>query len=56
MAAKYPEKVKEMKELFATEARKYEVLPLDASVATRVAAPRPNITARLQGAAGSPSI
>ena len=45
MAAKYPEKVKEMKELFATEARKYEVLPLDASVATRVAAPRPNITA-----------
>ena len=45
VAAKYPEKVKEMKELFATEARKYEVLPLDASVATRLAAPRPNITA-----------
>ena len=45
VTAKYPEKVKEMKELFATEARKYEVLPLDASVATRLAAPRPNITA-----------
>ena len=45
VAAKYPEKVQEMKELFATEARKYEVLPLDASVATRLAAPRPNITA-----------
>ena len=35
VAAKYPEKVKEMKELFAAEARKYEVLPLDATVATR---------------------
>jgi arylsulfatase len=31
--------------LFATEARKYEVLPLDASAATRIVAPRPNITA-----------
>jgi arylsulfatase len=31
--------------LFLTEAKKYEVLPLDASVATRLAAPRPNITA-----------
>jgi hypothetical protein len=45
VAAKYPEKVKEMNELFATEAPNYEVLPLDALVATRVAAPRPNITA-----------
>jgi hypothetical protein len=34
-----------MKELFAKEASKYEVLPLDASVATRLVAPRPNITA-----------
>ena len=34
-----------MKALFLKEARKYEVLPLDASVATRLAQPRPNITA-----------
>jgi arylsulfatase len=45
VAAKYPEKVQEMKELFLREARKYQVLPLDASVATRLVAPRPNITA-----------
>ncbi len=45
VAAKYPEKLKEMKELFLTEAHKYQVLPLDASVATRLVAPRPNITA-----------
>ena len=34
-----------MKGLFLTEAKKYQVLPLDASVATRLVAPRPNITA-----------
>jgi len=45
VAAAHPEKVKELKELFATEARKYEVFPMDASVATRLVAPRPNITA-----------
>jgi arylsulfatase len=45
LAAKYPEKVMEMKELFLQEARKYQVLPLDASVAARIVAPRPNITA-----------
>lgn len=45
LAARYPEKVKEMKELFLQEAKKYQVLPLDASVATRLAQPRPNITA-----------
>ena len=45
VAAKNPEKLKEMKELFLTEANKYQVLPLDASVATRLVAPRPNITA-----------
>ncbi len=36
---------KELKELFLKEAEKYQVLPLDASVATRLVAPRPNITA-----------
>jgi hypothetical protein len=45
VAAQYPGKLKEMKELFLKEAKKYEVLPLDASVATRAVAPRPNITA-----------
>src|SRR5208337_3457053 len=45
VAAKYPAKVEEMKRLFAEEARKYSVLPLDASVAARLVAPRPNITA-----------
>ena len=45
IAAQNPEKLAEMKALFAQEARKYQVLPLDASVATRLVAPRPNITA-----------
>jgi arylsulfatase A-like enzyme len=45
IADKYPEKVKEMKKLFIDEAKKYEVFPLDASVAARIVAPRPNITA-----------
>jgi arylsulfatase len=45
VAAANPEKVKELKALFASEAKKYQVLPLDASVATRLVAPRPNITA-----------
>ena len=45
VAAKHPEKVAELKELFLSEAKKYNVLPLDASVASRIVAPRPNITA-----------
>jgi arylsulfatase A-like enzyme len=45
VAAKNPDKVKEMKGLFLNEAKKYQVLPLDASCATRVVASRPNITA-----------
>ena len=45
VAAKYPGKLAEMKDIFAREARKYQVLPLDASVATRLVMPRPNITA-----------
>ncbi|MEE4143551.1 MAG: arylsulfatase, partial [Halieaceae bacterium] len=45
IADKHPNKVKEMKELFIAEAKKYQVLPLDASVAARIVAPRPNITA-----------
>ena len=45
VAAQNPDKVKEMAALFLAEAKKYQVLPLDASVAARIVAPRPNITA-----------
>jgi arylsulfatase len=45
VAAAHPEKLNELKGLFLQEARKYEVLPLDATVATRLVMPRPNITA-----------
>jgi hypothetical protein len=34
-----------MKAKFIAEAKKYQVFPLDASVAARIVAPRPNITA-----------
>ena len=34
-----------MQDLFWAEAAKYQVLPLDATVATRLVAPRPNLTA-----------
>jgi hypothetical protein len=37
--------VQELKQAFIAEAKKYQVFPLDASVAARVVAPRPNITA-----------
>jgi arylsulfatase len=45
LAAKNPDKVKEMKNMFVAEARKHQVFPMDASVAARIVAPRPNITA-----------
>jgi arylsulfatase A-like enzyme len=45
IAAANPKKVKEMKALFIEEAKKYQVFPMDASVAARLGAPRPNITA-----------
>ena len=45
MAAKYPAKLKEMQNLFWAEAKKYQVLPLDSTVATRLIVPRPSITA-----------
>jgi arylsulfatase len=45
VAAKYPEKVKEMEKLFWQEAAKYNVMPLDASVATRLVTPRPSLSA-----------
>ncbi|HUJ36646.1 MAG TPA: arylsulfatase [Hyphomicrobium sp.] len=43
VAEKYPDKVKELDALFWHEADKYQVKPLDATVATRVVAPRPNL-------------
>jgi arylsulfatase len=45
VAAKNPDKVKELAGLFWSEAQKYQVLPLDASVATRFIAPRPSLAA-----------
>jgi arylsulfatase len=45
VAAKYPDKVKELEKLFWVEATKYQVLPLDATVATRIVAPRPSLSA-----------
>ncbi|MFO1398785.1 MAG: arylsulfatase [Burkholderiales bacterium] len=45
VAAKYPQKVKAMKAKFIAEAKKHQVFPMDASVAARIVAPRPNITA-----------
>ncbi len=45
IADKHPEKLKTMKAMFIEEAKKYQVFPLDASVAARIATPRPNITA-----------
>jgi arylsulfatase A-like enzyme len=45
LAAKMPDKVRDMKELFLVEATKYNVFPLDNSFAVRAATPRPSSTA-----------
>jgi arylsulfatase len=45
VAAQNPDKVAELEALWWTEAEKHGVLPLDAAVATRLATPRPSITA-----------
>ncbi|MCB1707382.1 MAG: arylsulfatase [Halioglobus sp.] len=45
IAAQHPDKVKKMRAMFIEEAKKYNVLPLDASVGARVAAARPSLTA-----------
>ena len=45
VAAANPEKLKELEGVFWQEAEKYQVLPIDASVATRVVASRPSINA-----------
>ncbi len=45
LAATHPDKLKELQNLFWVEAKKYQVLPLDASALTRFVTPRPSITA-----------
>ena len=45
LAAKMPDKVKEMQDLFYSEAKKYDVLPLDNSTLARWNTPRPSLTA-----------
>jgi arylsulfatase len=45
LAAKMPEKVKQLQELFYSEAKKYNVLPLDNTTLARWNAPKPSLTA-----------
>jgi arylsulfatase A-like enzyme len=45
IAAGHPDKVKELKQMFIAEARRHQVFPMDASMAARIVAPRPNSTA-----------
>jgi arylsulfatase len=45
IAAQNPEKLREMTDLMFAEFAKYQVLPLDASVATRMVMPRPSLSA-----------
>ena len=45
LAAKKPDKLKELQALFLSEAQKYDVLPLDNSILPRLTTPRPSATA-----------
>ena len=45
VAAKNPAKLKELQDLFWKEAEKYQVLPLDSSVVSRIIAQRPSLSA-----------
>ena len=45
VVAANPAKLKELQDLFWSEAEKYQVLPLDASVAPRVITPKPSLAA-----------
>ena len=45
LAAKMPEKLKELQDVFYAEARKYDVLPLDNSTLKRFTTQRPSLTA-----------
>jgi arylsulfatase A-like enzyme len=45
LAASNPAKLREMQDLFTVEATKYQVFPLDNSLAMRMVTPRPSVTA-----------
>jgi len=45
IAAKHPEKLKQLQDMFWVEAEKYNVLPLDNTLVDRLITPRPSITA-----------
>ena len=45
LAASNPDKLKQMQELFMVQAAKYQVFPLDNSLASRMVTPRPSVTA-----------
>ena len=45
LAAKYPDKLRDLQELFTVEATKYNVFPLDNSILPRLVTPRPSGTA-----------
>jgi arylsulfatase A-like enzyme len=45
LSEKYPDKLRELQELFLVEAQKYQVFPLDNSILERLLAPRPSTTA-----------
>ena len=45
LAAKNPDKLKELQSVFMTEAQKYQVLPLDNSILPRLLTPRPSAVA-----------
>lgn len=45
VAAKYPKRLAAMAKLFWEQAKKYQVLPLNAAVLSRFASPRPSVTA-----------
>ncbi len=45
IADQHPKKVAQLRKKFVAEAEKYQVFPMDASVAGRIVAPRPSITA-----------
>ena len=52
LAAKMPDKLKEMQDLFYAEAAKHNVLPIDNTTLARWNAPKPNLT---EGARTSPT-
>ncbi len=45
LASKYPDKLRELQDEFMSEAKKYQVLPLDNDILHRLATPRPSYTA-----------